>query len=47
MTGGAMMDKKNQKKEFFLVRWCKRMFLGSSRELTVSDERRPLASLGS
>lgn len=39
MTGGAMMDKKNQKKEFFLVRWCKRMFLGSSRELTVSDER--------
>ncbi len=39
MTGGAMMDKKNQKKEFFLVRWCKRMFLGPSRELSVSDER--------
>ena len=34
-----MMDKKNQKKEFFLVRWCKRMFLGPSRELSVSDER--------
>lgn len=33
------MENKTQKKEFFLLRWFKRMFLGSSRELTVSDER--------
>lgn len=33
------MENTTKKKEFFLLRWFKRMFLGSSRELTVSDER--------